>query len=356
MSTYITVSDPERVREVLRRSDEFPPTNALVSVTPLRPDALRTLSRAGFALPPILASATGEEHRTVRRLVAGHFTPAKVAAVTPHILALTRSRAEAAAEALARGPIDLVDTIARHIPPAIMASLTGTDNPDLDTLNRWSKDSLELFWGWPNASRQLELAHSAAEFYTWLRNTVETHHRGDGSLFGTLHHAGLTTTEICSLGYFLIIAGQETTTQLINIAYYRALQNPHLWETLTAGASATEFIRGILATESSVPTWRRTTPHATVLGHTPIPAGAEILLELTGHHPPDAAPTAYALAFGHGLHRCLGAKLAELEATTVLEQTARALPNLTLRGPEPHWQRLLSFQTPTTVHVTSTCP
>ncbi|MEN2740842.1 cytochrome P450 [Microbacterium sp. X-17] len=354
MSAYLTVRDPDEVREVLRRSEEFLPTNALVSVTPLSAEARRILSRARFALPPILASATGEQHRTVRRLVAGFFTPAKVGAVFPHIVDLTRHRARLAAPALADGPIDLVRAVARHVPPAIMESLTGIANPDLDTLNRWSKDSLELFWGWPDPPRQRELAHSAAEFYTWLRETVDAH--PDDSLFGTLQRAGLTTTEICSLGYFLLIAGQETTTQLIGVAYYRALQTPRLWATLAAGGSASGFVRGILAADSSVPAWRRTAASATTLGGTAIPAGAEILLELTGHHPPDAAPTAYTLAFGHGVHRCLGARLAELEATTVLEQTARALPHLALHGPAPAWQRLLSFRTPTTVLVTASSP
>ena len=68
-----------------------------------------------------------------------------------------------------------------------------------------------------------------------------------------------------------------------------------------------------------------------------------------GHHAADDSPTAYSLAFGQGLHRCLGAKLAELETITVLEETARAFPTLVLAEPDPEWIRLLSFQTPKTV-------
>lgn len=338
------------MREVLRRIHDFEPTNALTSVVPLSTAALRVLSRAGFALPAILASATGERHRAVRRIVAAFFTPAKVAALRPRVSELTDARCRVAVDALSHGPVDLADMVGRHIPPLIMQELTGTGCPDLRTLKRWSRDSLELFWGRPDAQRQLELAHSAVELYAWLREDVEAH-RGDDSLFGTLHAAGLTTTEICSLGYFLVIAGQETTSQLINIAFYRAVADGDAWRRVAAGASATPFVRGVLACESSVPTWRRAVPRDTQLASTQLPAGAQILLELSGHHPEPTNETAYSLAFGHGPHRCLGAKLAELEAVTVLERTACALPALDLDGADPEWIRLLSFQTPGAVTV-----
>ncbi|MCW2134956.1 cytochrome P450 [Arthrobacter sp. VKM Ac-2550] len=348
--SFHVVSDPAEVREVMRRTEDFLPTNALTSVVPLAPAALRILSRARFALPPVLASATGTKHRDVRKLVASFFTPAKVAAIGPQVRELTRLRTAATTELLHHGPVDLADAVAKHIPPVIMAELTGVRCPDLDILKRWSRDSLELFWGWPTEDRQPVLAESAAEFYGWLRGEVAAS-RGTASLFGVLDAAGLTPSEICSLGYFLVIAGQETTAQLIGTSFYRALQEPGRWQHLGAGSGAVSFVRQVLATESSVHTWRRAVARDTRLGGTELPAGAEILLELSGNHPPDTGGTAYSLAFGHGLHRCLGAKLAELETVLVLEETARALPSVRLTGPEPGWLRLMSFQTPLTVTV-----
>jgi cytochrome P450 len=350
----IRVGDPDLVRDVFRRVDEFPPHNALLAVTPLQPEALRILIGVGFALPPILASATGAQHRAARSVVAKFFTPAKVAAIVPRVVELTQARSAITGRRLAAGPVDLTDMIGRHVPPTIMADLIGSGMPDLDRLNRWSKDSLELFWGWPGPARQLELAHSAAALYTWLRDEVRARRDDDESLFGAMHRAGHPLTEICALAYFLMIAGQETTAQLISLALFRALQAPHEWCLLAddpTGDTAREFIRRILAAESSVPTWRRVAAHDTELGEAAIPAGAEILLELTGHHPADAGPTAYSLAFGHGVHRCLGARLAELEAATVLEHTARALPDVRLQDLDPGWLRLLSFQAPTSVIV-----
>lgn len=348
--SYRVISDPTIVREVLRRSDDFVPSNALTSVVPLSAATLRMLSRARFALPPVLASATGEKHRRVRAAVAAFFSPAKVAAIEPRVRQLTLQRCAASSLLLQSRPVDLASEISQYVPPAIMTELTGIASPELSVLKRWSRDSLELFWGWPDADRQLVLAASAIEFYDWLRAEV-VRSRGGDSLFGVLDAVGLSTSEICSLGYFLVIAGQETTSQLINIAYYRALQSEATWHEVAQGASATPFVRGVLSTESSVPSWRRQVAADTQLNGESLPAGAEILLELSGHHDSDAHATAYTLAFGHGLHRCLGAKLAELEAVTVLEQTARALPRLTLVDADPEWIRLLSFQTPLSVLV-----
>jgi cytochrome P450 len=90
-----------------------------------------------------------------------------------------------------------------------------------------------------------------------------------------------------------------------------------------------------------------------------VPAGAEILLELTGNHASsgrasaahEQGPTAYGLAFGSGIHRCLGAKLAELEAAVVVQETAAAMQCVRLAEPNPEWLRLLSFQAPRTVSV-----
>ena len=355
------VSDPERVREVLRRVDEFAPDNALVSVVPLAPATLRRLAKVRFALPPVLASATGAEHRHVRTAVAKFFTPAKVAALRPMLETLARATSEAAAAALdsATAPLDLVPAISEAVPPRALEALLGVELPDDEVLHRWSRSSLELFWGWPDDTRQLELADDAAALYEWLRARVrEAGARvADGAgtepdLFEALIAAGVSEVKVCSLAYFLIIAGQETTTQLIGICLQRGLESADP-AALADEAAARAHVRRVLATESSVPTWRRIAAEATELGGDRIPAGAEIVLELSGHHGPDAPATAYSLAFGHGVHRCLGAGLAELQATIVTAAAFAALPPTTRIVGTPPWRRLLSFQSPIALEVSA---
>ncbi len=106
-----------------------------------------------------------------------------------------------------------------------MLELLGLPVRDLPALKTWGLDSMELFWGWPGEDRQLELARSAADFYVWLRQLVAESVAAPGrNLFKSLSEHGLSTPEMCSLGYFLLIAGQETTTQLISTTLFRLLQ------------------------------------------------------------------------------------------------------------------------------------
>jgi cytochrome P450 len=368
---YLVVRDPDAVRDVLHRPTDFSPANALVAVTPLAGPALRVLQRVRFALPPVLASNDTDTHAGIRKVVAGFFTPATVAAMEPRIRELAREAAEgAAAELASSGQVDLVQAVAAFTPATVMLELLGLPVRDLAALKRWGLESMELFWGWPSEERQLELAHSAADFYVWLRQLVAESRTAPGrNLFKSLAEHGLSTPEICSLGYFLLIAGQETTTQLISTTLFRLLEGsaPVGWKAAASGAGSRTMVRHVLATESSVPTWRRVAAHDTNLGGAPIPAGAEILLELSGNHftaaagpgnlslPAQAArrgqPEGNGLVFGSGIHRCLGAKLAELEAAVIVQETAGALPGIQLWDPGPEWLRLLSFQAPRTVTV-----
>ncbi len=365
---YKVLRDPDTVREVLHRPDDFSPANALLAVTPLSGQALRVLQKARFALPPVLASNPSPSHAAIRKVVAGFFTPAKVAAMEPRIRQLSRESATAAAQLLSSaGNVDLVQAVAAYPPAVIMLEMLGLPVRDLPQLKAWSLDSLELFWGWPDPARQLELAHTAADFYTWLRELVlEAVSAREPNLFKALADHGLSTPEICSLGYFLLIAGQETTTQLISTTLFRLAEGSRgiSWDEASSNAKAREIVRHVLATESSVPTWRRVAAHDTELNGEHIPAGEEILVELTGNHGfPWAAgesagegtehqgPTPYGLAFGSGIHRCLGAKLAELETVVVVQETTAALKGVRLQDPNPEWLRLLSFQAPRTVSV-----
>jgi cytochrome P450 len=365
------VRDPDVVRDVLHRPGDFSPGNALIAVTPLQGRALRVLQRVRFALPPVLASNDTETHAGIRKVVAGFFTPATVAAMEPRIRELAREAAgNAAGQLNSSGHVDLVQTVAALPPAVVMLELLGLPVRDLGALKKWGLDSMELFWGWPDEDRQLDLANSAADFYVWLRQLVAESKAAAGrNLFKSLAEHGLSTPEICSLGYFLLIAGQETTTQLISTTLFRLLEGsaPVDWKDAASEAGSKAVVRHVLAAESSVPTWRRVAAHDTDLGGGLVPAGTEILLELSGNlitsqaasqgkptPPPQGRhgqSTGYGLVFGSGIHRCLGAKLAELEAGIVVQEAAAALPEVLLRDHNPDWIRLLSFQAPRTVTI-----
>ena len=334
---YWVVDDPALAREVLLDPETFRPDNAVLAHTPLSVKALRVLSGVGFALPPTLANNAGPSHRPIRAAVARFFSPARVAAIEPLTRRLVAERVATALAGLRSGPVDLVDAVAAEPPALVVLQMLGLRDVDVPALKAWSRESLELFWGWPNEDRQLELAHSAAEFYGWLRQQVVAARRLPGEdLFGVLVRLGLSDEEVCAVAYFLLIAGQETTTQLISTAFHRMIGRV---------ADPAAVVEEVLREASSVPTWRRITGAVTTVGDVELPAGAPILLGLTGHGGPAD------LAFGLGIHRCLGAGLARLEARVALECAAPLLAVVQAAEAEPPMIELLSFRAPARVLV-----
>jgi len=367
LAQHRCVEDPATVREILRRPEDFAADNALTTAMPLAPVTLRRLAARRFSLPPVLASASGEPHRGVRRIVARFFSPAKVAAQSGSIRALVQRACDGLrAELDAGGTVDLAADLAVVVPPRIMAALTGVGTPPPADLKRWSRDSLELFWGWPDAERQLELSDSAIDFHAWLGDEVDRSIAaveagavagpgGPGpNLFAALHAGGVDRERIRSFGYFLVIAGQETTAMLAQTVLVTALAEGR-WaqcaDPYGGTAASREVVRHALAKASSVPTWRRLVVRATQVGSERFTAGEHLVLRLSGGALGETGDPS--LAFGFGVHRCLGAGLAELEAALILEEAARALPGLML-AVEPEWEHLLSFQAPRTVPARST--
>ncbi|GAA1347559.1 cytochrome P450 [Saccharothrix algeriensis] len=352
------VSRYDDVRAVLADPKRFHPDNALTAVTPIPRPVLRVLARSGFSLPPTLANNGTGTHAGLRRLVAAFLTPARVRAMRPRIAELARAR-------LARltGPVvDLHPALARDLPAIVLLEVLGirSEGVDVPALKAWSTASLELFWGNPSRERQRELAGPTAEFHRWLTHRIRTA-RGD-DLFGALRDVPLR--EAAGLCYFLLIAGQETTTQLLCAAFDAVLRQDGLWARLAEPGVAAGVVEEVLRRDAPVSTWRRIAAEPVTLSGVAVPAGAHLLLMLAGSgSDPEVFPdperlcparpnSRKHLAFGHGRHFCLGAGLARLEAEVVLRETRARFPRLRLASAEPPpMLSLLSFRAPLSVRV-----
>ncbi|KAA2258556.1 cytochrome P450 [Solihabitans fulvus] len=370
------VSRHADVRAVLADQDTFQPDNALTAVTPLPIPVLRVLARAGFALPPTLANNGTPSHPGLRRLVAGYLTPGKVADAVGLVEGLAEERlAEVEAALEIDGVADLYSLLATDLPCLVLLHMLGITGVDVPRLKAWSTASLELFWGNPGQQRQLELAAAAGEFHRWLADRVRAADPAGADLFGALvaHRAPgdrpLTVDEAAGLCYFLLIAGQETTTQLLSTLLDRVLRRPELWRRLAEGEQglAEACVEEVLRREPPVVTWRRITARETVLSGVVLPAGAKVLLMLAGSgsdpevfaEPSDFCPgrpeVRRHLAFGFGRHFCLGAGLARMEAEAVLRTVARRLPDARLADDgRPPMLGLLSFRAPLRVAIRTT--
>ncbi|WP_395359327.1 cytochrome P450 [Streptomyces sp. YH02] len=367
------VSRYEDIRRVLLDPDAFRPDNAQHAVTSLGVPALRILARAGFRLGPALANNATESHPGLRRAVTRFFNSQRVAASVPVIERIADELLRTVrAELDTSGESDLFRTFAHLLPCRVMMELLGIEGLDAATLVRWSDASLELFWGRPTPDRQLELAVLVAEFHEWLTTLVDDRTTPADSFVGALTRhllpdgTRIDPRTVVSACFFVFVAGQSTTGQLISTVLHRALTEPGLWprpahEESLAGAWVDEVLRR----EPPVTSWRRVTARPLKLGGVALPAGAELLLMLmgSGSDPevfdepgrmlPGRGNGRLHLAFGVGRHRCPGASLARTEAAVALRAATRHLPALRLEPdaePAPILG-LLSFRAPLRVPV-----
>ncbi|MFE2446458.1 cytochrome P450 [Streptomyces sp. NPDC059426] len=368
------VSRYDDVRRVLLDPESYLPDNTQKAITRLSVPALRALAKAGFALPPALANNGGPSHAGLRRLVTRFFTTHKVAATAPLIEQCARELlAEAQADIAAGSVYDLSAGYARRLPCRVMMRVLGIEGVSPQRLVAWSDAALELFYGRPRVERQVHLAEQVGDFYRWLMTRFTDGRCVDG-LFGALREhrqpngAALDRKTAVAVCFFVLIAGQSTTAQLISTVLRRAAADPGVWSRLATDDDFGEaWVEEVIRREPPVTTWRRVATRDVHLSGVRIPSGGELLLMLMGTGSdsevfPDAArlcphrPNSRRhLSFGVGRHRCPGALMALTEAVVALRMAASLLPDVELAEAEPPpMLGLLSFRAPERVTVRRT--
>jgi cytochrome P450 len=296
------------------------------------------------------------DHTRLRRLVSRAFTPARVRELAPRIEALTAALLGAAFDGPG-GRFDLISGLALPLPVAVISELLGIPEADRPRLVAWSDAlarALDPGFLIPEEHRARQ-REARLEFAAYLRGLLPSRRRSPGDdLISALLGAGdadgaLTEEELLGLCMLLLIAGHETTRSLIGSAVLALLRNPAELAVLAADDSRVEqAVEEVLRYDPPVQLLGRFALRPTsVAGHA-IDAGSFVLMFLgAANRDPELCPDPDRfsvgrgmrrhLAFGHGIHFCLGAPLARLEATIALRQLLPLLPRVEIAG-EPQWK------------------
>jgi cytochrome P450 len=333
------VSTNALARQVLADTATFAPDNALDAVTPMSTKALRVLTSYGFRLPHTLANNGSSSHAGIRSVVGEFLQPSRVTEQRPFVVQLVRDDVVGVGERLRAGEqVDLNAEISHALPLVVLSRLIALPDDEVDVVKEFSAAALELFWAPLDDDRQLELAHVVGRYHARLREFART---GPG-LAATLrsHYVdnNLDEDDVVAVLFFLLVAGQETTSQFLTALMRRLIETPAATTAVRdGGVSSSDVVAEALRTDTSVVTWRRVTTCDTELEGVAIPAGASVVLRLaaTGRDGaivsephrfvPGQRGSRRHLAFGAGLHRCLGAHLATMEAEVVVEEAAAML-------------------------------
>lgn len=340
----------------------FSSSDAQVPTDPLIPEAQRILLESGFADHPSIISLDPPEHTRLRIPAAQAFSRKQIDGLGEKIRA-------AVAELLSRidrtTQFDLVSSLATPLPTLVVFSFVGIPEADWPELIRWGHHRSLLTWGRVSSEDQVLFARSVISYRMYLQDFVQDRvkNRGDDFTSSLLSMslgspAGLTLNEIGSILYSLTFAGHETTKHLIGNTVRLLLEKRQRWNyVIDDPALVTAAVDETLRYESSVATLQRTVTQRTGIGDIVLEAGDRLLLWLFAAGRDDSVverPNEFdlqrkvvprSLAFGKGIHHCLGAALGRLEVIEAVLGLMVRFPNLRLvENQELTFQKNLSFR------------
>ena len=313
------------------------------------------------------------KHTRLRRLVNGAFKPPVIAALRQRITAIADELLAALPDPARPGAaFDLMAGFAQPLPVRVICDVLGLPPEDFAQTKLWS-DALAIIVE-PVSRREQRAAagHAAEEMVAYLRGHI-TQRRASArhdDLLALLvaaqdEEGGGTLSEDELLGnlILLFIAGHETTTNLIGNGTFTLLQHPQELARLRADPSlAAGAVDEMLRYEGSVTMVARLTVEPYAVGDTVIPP-EQFLFFMLGAANRDPAVFADPdrfditrqhnphLAFGAGIHFCLGATLARLEAEIAFNSLLRRYPALALADAAPQWRKLINLRGLEALHL-----
>jgi cytochrome P450 len=277
-------------------------------------------------------------HTRLRRLVAAAFTPARVAAAEPWIRAL----ADELLERMGSGPVDFVESYADPLPVLVIARLLGVPTGDAPRFKQWSDDRAYVVYHSRGPRTEAVDAAEAGcraldEYLTALARERRAAPGPDlVSALATAEVDGerLGIEDVAGTCAVLLSAGNLTTTRLLANLVATLAGAPDRFASLREDRSiASGLVEESLRLDSPVQTPIRRTLVDVEIGNTVIPAGHFVTVGIgAANRDPDRTGEPH-LAFGHGIHYCLGATLARMEAKVTLDALAERYS--TIRFAEP---------------------
>ena len=293
------------------------------------------------------------DHTRLRALVTKAFTPAMVERMRPRIQKVVSELLDAVES---RGAMDVIADFAYPLPATVICEMLGLPQSDRPQFRRWSDDIIGLLGAGADAERAERGQRSLRDLREYYRHIIgERRNRPGEDLISALIHAHeqgqrLSEAELLSTSVTLLTAGQETTTSLIANGLLALLRNPDQLQLLKRSPSLmASAVEEFLRYDSPVQRQLRLAKEDFELDGHRIRKG-EIVSPFLGaaNRDPAQFPNPDRLditrtdnrhtAFGYGIHFCVGAPLARLEAPIAFSTLLSRLPNLRLAGQAPEFK------------------
>ncbi|MEV4117232.1 cytochrome P450 [Nonomuraea sp. NPDC049695] len=278
------------------------------------------------------------QHGRYRKPLVGRFTVRRMRLLTERVEQVTAEHLDAMEKA---GPsVDLVTAFAKPIPAIVICELLGVPYEDRGLF----QDNIDKFLGGEVSDEELIAAYTATQ--TYLAELVAAKRANPtDDLLSDLLDSDLTDEELRGMALILLSAGFDTTTNMLALGTFALLQNPEQLAALRADPTLTdgaveELLRYLTVAKQS----QRVALEDVELGGHTIAAGTTVILSLsTANRDPERFPNPHVLdlqrqdgghlAFGHGIHQCLGQQLARVEMRVAFPALLNRFPTLRLAVP-----------------------
>lgn len=321
--------------------------------------------RGDSAYEPPLVLLDDPDHRRIRTLVGRAFNARSIEAERPRVEEVTAQLLDElvqAARSDASAPVELLSAFATRLPAMVITAMLGLDDADPADVSRWSED---ILWGYdpergPDRQHRLRDAYVAATACVRATVTSRRAEPADDLISAMVRahdeHDRLSDLEIISLCIQLMVAGNVTTSDLIGNGVLHLLTHRDQWELLVERPELVDgAVEELLRFDCPITETARIAYEPVVVDGCPFQPGDTVTLSLSAaNHDPAVFPephrldigrdTSGHLAFGSGIHVCLGAPLARIEARAAIGGLARRFPAMRLAEAPVERRRLPFFR------------
>ncbi|ATB30215.1 cytochrome P450 [Melittangium boletus] len=341
LQAYI-VTRHEDVAHVLKNPALFSSASLRLAGQPI--DVVGTI--LGRPSVPALVNTDPPLHTRMRSIVSRTFTPKRISALEPRVRELSQ---KLVAEMTAQEEFDFMEGLATPLPVIIIAEMLGIEPARRRDFKRWSDTLISLASA---AGPGPEFRRDGQEMHAYMTRIAEERRLApQEDLISLLVQGGegqtLSAEEVNAFALLLMLAGNETTTNLLGNAMHALLSHPEQFDWLRKNPSGCgAAIEEALRYESPVVSVMRRTLREVELSGGKVPADSMLMLVLSSaNRDPRKFPdpdrfdiqrdAQGVMSFGHGIHFCLGAPLARLEAPTALGELIARAPRLRFAPRQP---------------------